>query len=125
MIRFMKEEEIPACVEAVQAKRLIFPTQKHTAQRHAVRCVRFCSEFFQRRSRLEVRSSPRRDFHELIEDQFRKVSFGERASHDAQLPAAALLLPLNRVRLHMLRLVHLLCAAAKRSRRSLVSAAAQ
>ncbi len=61
-----------------------------------------------------VRSSPRGDFHELIGDQFRKVPFGERALHDAQLPAAALLLPLNRVRLHMLRLVHLLCAAAKK-----------
>ena len=35
-----------------------------------------------------VRSSPCGDFHELIEDQFRKVSFGERASHDAQLLAA-------------------------------------
>ena len=38
-----------------------------------------------RTAAARVRSSACGDFRELIEDQFRKVPFSERASHDAQL----------------------------------------
>ena len=82
-----------------------------------------------------VRSSPRGDFRELIGDQFRKVPFGERASHDAQLltpPVSGNIsliycraLPRGLVGIRIMRLVPFFVRAGKGSRRREASAAAK
>ena len=56
--------------------------------------------------RLPVRSSPRGDFRQFIGDKLRKVPFGERASHDAQLLRRRVIAPTEQSADYMLRPVH-------------------